>query len=326
MSDTTTTAPAENGQGERMAIEPRVAFRRDIAAMTKELEAALARRIPVDHFQRVLMTTVQRTPRLLECSRLSLLGAVMESAQLGLLPDGVTGYGYIVPRWNNKTNRYEAAFQPGYKGLVQLAYRGGTISKVVGREVRERDEFRFRLGTTEEIVHVPSLEEDRGEITHFYAVAWQRDGSDPIFVVLPKSRVDELRDRATRAAGGKMTPAWSGDYVAMGRKTAVRELFRWLPLDHDAQRAAAKDEADELEPRDAEAEVKDTAPRRGGIDDLLREDDGPEETGGVDVRDPEGMSFVPCGPCGGTGETPDRETCETCGGSGDVPAPREAKP
>lgn len=296
----------------------------DLAAMRPELEKALrVRGIDVDYFARVVRTTCQKTPKLLECDRRSLLAAITESAQLGLIPDPQTGYGYLIPRWNGRLKLNEAHFMPGYKGFVQLAYRGGKITKIVGREVCERDDFRYVLGTEETIEHVPAMG-DRGAVTHFYAIAWQTDGP-PIFVVLPRSRVDDIRARVIAQNRGKEPPSWAGDYAAMGRKTAVRELFRWLPLDPDAHRAASRDEAHERgedidEPREVEVEV-----RRSPIEELIAEDEDvkpdPAESDGSDDAEPE---FVTCDSCSGSGVYKRRDgeevPCSDCLGSGDVPA------
>lgn len=292
-------------------------FRGVLRKMAPAIESALQRRIPADYFVRVLTTTVQKTPKLLECSTASLLGAVMESAQLGLIPDGVTGYGYLVPRWNKNLRCPEAHFQAGYKGLVQLALRSERISKVVGREVREGDLFEYRFGTDEMIGHIPATSGRwSAAVTHFYAIAWQVNGP-PIFVVLESERVDEIRDRATAANGGKMTPAWSGDYVAMGRKTAVRELHRWLPIDAEAARVAARDEAADADdapavevPSEVVASV--SGQPKAAIDTIL---DGDEDEPG---SDPE---FTACAQCLGAGVIGD-EPCETCGGAGEVPRAR----
>ena len=58
----------------------------------------------------------------------------------------------------------------GYKGLIRLARNSGEVSSLVAHEVCENDEFDFEWGLNEKLVHKPAAGE-RGEITHFYAVA-----------------------------------------------------------------------------------------------------------------------------------------------------------
>src|SRR5688500_12783632 len=68
-----------------------------LAKSEQQLAAARPKGIPASYMMRVVLTAVQRTPALLECTPVSLLGAVFQAAQLGLVPDGVLGQAYLVP-------------------------------------------------------------------------------------------------------------------------------------------------------------------------------------------------------------------------------------
>ena len=62
-----------------------------------QIRMALPRHLDADRMLRIAMTSVRRTPALLGCNQQSLLGAVMQAAQLGLEPDGVLGLAYLIP-------------------------------------------------------------------------------------------------------------------------------------------------------------------------------------------------------------------------------------
>src|ERR1044071_3746806 len=94
-----------------------LAVMRDLLNKSKDqIAAALPRHITPERMIRVAMTAIQRTPDLLECSPLSVIGAVMTASQLGLEPDGILGRAYLIPRWNKNTRQKEANFMAGYLG------------------------------------------------------------------------------------------------------------------------------------------------------------------------------------------------------------------
>ena len=79
------------------------------------MTGVLPKHITADKMVRVALGAVRTTPQLLKCDQMSLLGAIMESATLGLEPNGVLGDAYLVPY------KKVCQFIPGYKGLVKLA-------------------------------------------------------------------------------------------------------------------------------------------------------------------------------------------------------------
>ena len=76
-----------------------------------------------ERMARIALTEIRRNPKLANCSIESLMGAVMECAQLGLEP-GSTGFCWIIPYGQ------EATFQLGYKGLLQLLWRSDQIASI----------------------------------------------------------------------------------------------------------------------------------------------------------------------------------------------------
>ncbi len=211
--------------------------RQALTAMMPQMKLALPHHLTPERLMRVTMSAVQNTPRLLDCDRTSLLAAVMTCAQLGLEPDGVLGQAYLVP-YGNKVQ-----FIPGYKGYLLLARNSGEIKTVQAHEVCANDFFEYAFGINEKLEHVPA-EGDRGEVTKFYAYALYKDGGH-IFEVMSRVEVDAIRDKsdgykAFKAKKIKSNP-WDSNYVQMGRKTAIRRLANYLPL--NVQRAAVLDAA-----------------------------------------------------------------------------------
>ncbi len=223
---------------QHLAVREKIdTVRTALELMRPQMALALPKHLTPDRLLRITMTAIQNTPRLLDCDRTSLFAAVMTCAQLGLEPDGVLGQAYLVP-YGNKVQ-----FIPGYKGYLQLARNSGEISTIQSHEVCANDSFEYSFGINETLEHRPA-DGERGAVKYFYAYALYKDGGH-IFEVMSRADVDAIRDnsdgyKAFKAKKIKSNP-WHSSYVQMGRKTAIRRLANYLPL--NVQRAAALDAA-----------------------------------------------------------------------------------
>jgi recombination protein RecT len=212
----------------------------------QHLAAALPAGIPVSYMIRVVLTAVQRTPRLLECHPLTLLGAVFQAAQLGLVPDGVLGQAYLVPFKNTKKGRLEVQFQPGYRGLMTLARRSGDVSTIDAEVVRACDTFHYERGTEPKLSHVPyDGDEDPGALIKVWALARLRDGGIQLKVMTGRE-VAKIKARSAAVQGGHSSP-WDTDPEWMWRKTCLKQLCKLLPVSVETQRAIDLDDRAEVE-------------------------------------------------------------------------------
>lgn len=201
-----------------------------LAANMKAIQSALPKHMTPERMARVAFTTINKTPALLKCTPESLVMAIVEAATLGLEIDS-RGLAYIVPYGSTVT------LIPGYKGLMDLAYRSGRVTSIFAEVVCENDKFTYRMGTDPSLEHTPELN-DRGTKIAVYAVAKFKD-ADPAFVVLGKTEVEKVR-RASKAAASGPWKDWEDE---MWKKTAIRRLCKYLPLSPEMQRAVAMDEA-----------------------------------------------------------------------------------
>ncbi|MCY8590957.1 recombination protein RecT [Bacillus haynesii] len=200
-----------------------------------ELQKALPKHITPERITRIVLTTIRNNPALQECSPGSLLGAVMQSAQLGLEP-GLVGHCYFVPFWNNKEKRREVQFIIGYKGMIDLARRSGHIQSIYAYTVHEADKFVYELGLHPKLIHKPATGQ-RGEMTHVYAVAHFKEGGYQ-FEVLTKHDVENVRNRSKSKDNGP----WITDYEEMAKKTVVRRIWKYLPISIEIQQQVSQDE------------------------------------------------------------------------------------
>lgn len=212
---------------------------RTIYDLIEKQKTAIARALPkhlsADRLTRIVLTEVKRNPKLAEGDPTSLLGALMQAAQLGLEP-GPLGHAYLVPYWNGKTKTTDVQLQIGYRGYIDLARRSGQIVSIVAREVCEGDQFEFEYGTDERIVHKPALK-GRGEAYAYYGVALLSDGGRVVHV-MSREDVEKFRNRSQAKSSGP----WVTDYDAMAKKTVIRRMVPWLPLSTEMAVAVEADD------------------------------------------------------------------------------------
>lgn len=200
----------------------------------KQLQAVLPKvGITRDRMIKLVFSALNQTPKLLECTPMSLYNSMIQSASLGLEPNTPLGHAYLVPF------KGKAQLIIGYKGYIALAARTGSISKISSHIVREDDIFEYEYGTDEFLRHVPR---GTGKPTHAYSIAWLK-GGEPQFEVMTLVEIEEARSRSASANSGP----WVTDWEMMARKTPIRKLFHYLPLSAEAARAVAIDERNEAE-------------------------------------------------------------------------------
>lgn len=232
------TATDSSGQ-----IVPQNTARRTLAAelikMQPEIARALPKHLDSERMSRIALTALRTTPKLNECTLPSFLGCVLQLAQLGLEPNTPAGHAYLIPRKIHGVMTCTTII--GYEGLLDLVYRSGKTALVYAHVVRDGDHFDYNYGLDRSLVHKP-IAPDEAPLTHVYAVAELRAGHKA-FVVLTAEQV--LRRKAS--AQGSATPSspWNKYPEAMWKKSAVRELTKYLPRSADVAQATALDEAPE---------------------------------------------------------------------------------
>lgn len=204
--------------------------------------AVLPKHVSPDRMLRIALGALRTTPKLMNCSVESLMGAVVHCSQLGLEPNTPLGHAYLIPFENRKRGVTEVQIVLGYKGLVDLARRSGQIVSISAHEVCENDEFEFVYGLDEKLNHKPAMK-SRGDVVAFYAVA-KLVGGGHAFEVMSAEQVNAIRDASQnyKFARDKGSTVWGAHYVEMGRKTVLRRLVKYLPVSVELAQAARLDE------------------------------------------------------------------------------------
>lgn len=202
-----------------------------------QIVMALPQHVSPDRMLRMAMTSARKNPQLLECTPESFLGAVIQSAQLGLEPDTPLGHCYLIPFMNNKTGKREVQFMPGYRGLMDLVYRAPNAPILMPRAVYDCDEFKYVLGLSPQMSHAPGLRDyHRHKLTHVYCTASFVDGRRE-FLVMDRSEIDAIKARSKSSTG-----PWKTDYEPMALKTVIRRLVKYMPMSAEISLAVGLDE------------------------------------------------------------------------------------
>ncbi|PRE44162.1 recombinase RecT [Burkholderia multivorans] len=213
------------------------------------LAAVLPSHVSPDRMLKIALGALRTTPKLMECTVESLMGAVVQCSQLGLEPNTPLGHAYLIPFEKKKkvggewvTEKVETQIVIGYKGLIDLARRSGQVVSIAAHAVYEHDHFDYAFGLNEKLEHKPAMSA-RGRVIAFYAVA-KLVGGGHAFEVMSAEQVNEIRDASQnyKFARDKSKTVWAQHYEEMGRKTVLRRLFKYLPVSIELASAAALDD------------------------------------------------------------------------------------
>lgn len=229
------------GQQILRAATPQNNFKAMLKSQWPKIQSVMPKGASPERLFQLAVSAYNQTPKLAECSNISMLSCVMKCASLGLEPSAVDGLGraYILPYWNSKSRHMDAQVIIGYKGMIELARRSGQIKSIHAQAVYEGDDYEHWEDETgqhirfsaADVEHVPD------KLTDVYMTAHLKDGGF-VFETMTKREVDAVRDRSKSPKSGP----WVTDYEAMALKTVIRRSFRYLPVSTEAQAAAVADE------------------------------------------------------------------------------------
>lgn len=242
----TTTTPPQPQPGKALTRpqQQRLTLRKLFDSQKPELAQLLPKGMDPDRLYRMALTECVKNPKLLECSAESWALAMQTCAAQGLYPDSSLGYMYLIPSNNSKKDGdrwvkvMEVRAQRGYQGDIKLARNTGEVTKIGAEVVYAKDTYKVTKGLDPNIEHLPyDGDDDPGALRACYAVAKLASG-EVVFVTLTKR--DVMRHRASAQYAEDKDSPWQKHEAAMWKKTAIRELFKWLPKASDAAEQVAR--------------------------------------------------------------------------------------
>lgn len=202
-----------------------------LEGMKGQFGLALPKFLTPERFTRVALTCVNKNPKLLTCTRESLLACLMDCAMLGIEPDGRRAH--LIPYGDKCTLIID------YKGIAELVRRSGEVSTLHCGVVYPGDEFDYMFGTGQFLKHKPNLQRDDPNAKPFcvYSYIKLKTGNED-FDIMSIADVDRVRKRSRSGGSGP----WVTDYDEMAKKTVFRRHSKWLPLSPELRDKLEKDD------------------------------------------------------------------------------------
>ena len=209
-----------------------------------------------------IISAVQTTPALQECTNQSILNAALLGEALNLSPSPQLGQYYMVPFNNRKKGTKEAQFQLGYKGYVQLAIRSGYYKKINILAIKEGELIHYDPLNEEIEVNMieDDIEREEAPTTGYYAMFEYENGFHKA-IYWSKKKMLAHADKYSQAFSAKAmekieagqipdkdlwkySSFWYKDFDGMALKTMLRQLIsKWGIMSIDLQSAIEKDMA-----------------------------------------------------------------------------------
>jgi len=216
----------------------------------------LPRHLDADKMIYVALETVRADSFLRQCEPLSIVQAVLEASQLGLMLGNKLGHAYLAPRRDKKSNTLKCQLLIGYRGFIALAHRTGKVSSIFSAIVYRGDQFSLKLGTGRHLGHVPLLDPvKRGEWIGAYAVVEFRDGRTD-FEWMTRQEIEKVK-QCSESVSEAWSP-WRRFEDEMIKKSPIRRMAKRLCLsseDMTLVEAAVRDEYREMGVEEAQAAV-----------------------------------------------------------------------
>jgi len=206
-----------------------------LEANEEKIAEIMPKHVTVKRLCKTALLAINKSPKLLDCDRTSLMQALMTAGELGLDVSGTLGAAYLIPYGKQCT------LQIGYRGLLQLARRSGAISSIEAHCVYEHDTFNVEFGLDAKLEHRPNYKGDRGAMVMVYAIARMKDGTTQ-FDVMTKADVDKIKNKSKAGRSGP----WVDFYDEMAKKTITKRLCKYLPLSPELEKATIAEAESEV--------------------------------------------------------------------------------
>lgn len=240
-------------QQQTRAVTPATQAEKPVLAMLGKykmhIEDVLPKHITPQKFMKTIVTAINKTPALLQCTPMSVINCVITAAQLGL--EIGPGQCYLIPFKTTCTLIID------YRAKIDLAIRSGKVLDIDLEIVYSKEKFRLYRDDMgiKRIEHEPMLfkedadgnhspitEKDRGVPIGAYAFAVLKD-APPRIAFMPFIDIDAIRKRSRSKDDGP----WVTDPMEMWKKTVCHRICKTLPSSSEMRLAQENDTRVELE-------------------------------------------------------------------------------
>lgn len=218
-----------------------------------------------DKFITNLVSVTNQNKDLQKCNNATLMSGALAATTLNLNLNSAFGYAYLVPFKNTKLSRekghdvYEAQFQIGYKGFIQLALRTGEYQKINAISVY-KSQFQSWNALTEEI-KLNSLDDFSNDEVVGYVAYFKLTNGFEKTIYWSLNKMEKHADTYSKAFNLKVSKDikdgkisqnemwkyssfWYKDFDGMALKTMLRQMLsKWGILSEELQRGLEEDQS-----------------------------------------------------------------------------------
>ncbi len=185
-----------------------------------QIAAMLPADVPVQRVIQELIVAGVKNPTLvtaIKAAPASAVAAIAEAIQTGLVIGKTV---YLVPFKNSRNNSYDFTVMASYQGYLELMDASGMPSE--GAVVWDCDTFKFALGSSPFVEHVPGPASRRTQVVAAYAIGHRRRGVPPLVKVVQREEIEAVRAKSKEWNPTKVGPLEKVPWYAT--KTAIRRL------------------------------------------------------------------------------------------------------
>ncbi len=209
--------------------------------MRKTLRRTLPEKIETDPWIELALVHIRTDEKVMNCTPMSIMGALMNIASMGLRLEGALGQAYLeayaVKKWNSQTREneithYEAQAQVGYRGLIDIVYRDPEILDVEVFMVYANDIMEHQRGSKPFINHSwdhRSGKKSRGKIAALVTGLRYKNGYYS-FEIYPFEDIIEHRNKVLLQKGIRVEENEGGDEIFIGKKYGNKGEYAINPM------------------------------------------------------------------------------------------------
>jgi len=261
-----------------LPIQTVSAFTEAFDSQEETLEALLPKGTSLEFMKANFIAAIADNPNLLKCTKSSIMRAVFEACELGLMVHSSLGEAWIVP-YKNK-----ATFILGYQGLVKLAFNEGFVNNVFSRLVYTNDDFDYQYGAgaTKGYIYLRENKGNRGAFKGCMCIAELSTGS-AAWEYFDLADLHYLRSLSASYKYAKSQGTldkdkiWGNDHneKEMFRKMVWRNMSKWIPKSGSRYARAL-----EISNKEYEDDFGYSSPAREHLSTYLADDE--EDAGDID--------------------------------------------
>jgi len=244
---------------ERPKTQAKKGFQWDDYWSAQTYESILPDDIDPKVFASVCKRAMQTTRNLMDCAKenpQSVLNALIECAQDGLMPDGKQAA--LVCFKNRRNNNYDLTYMPMLRGVIDRLHKSAMIKDISLKMVFEGDFFERHEGDNARYEHKPTNNPTGDPIGVYGLVNTTNGGTYRDW--MPQCEIMKLKNAAIVKVGGAKnsyrTP-WCGDFeYEMWKKSVLKRMSKILPISSSDRRMLDRDNllydigAEELKPQE----------------------------------------------------------------------------